>query len=367
MRNILFIIQKEFIQIFRNKVLMVMLFVIPFVQLLILPFAASFEIKNINLHIVDYSRSTYSQKLISKFSGSSFYNITDISSSYQKAENEIKSGKVNQIIVIPFDFEKNIVNSKKSKIQINTDAVNANAAGLMNAYSMSIIRDFNSNINIIDNKSKMPVNVEYSYWYNPELKYSTYMVPGILVLLITIIGIFLTTMNIVKEKETGTIEQINVTPIKKYEFIIGKLIPFWIIALFELALGLLIGRFVYSIHITGSVFLIFIVAGVYLFSVLGIGLFFSTTANTGQQAIFTAWFFVVVFILMSGLFTPIESMPVWAQRLNIINPVAYFIRINRMIILKGSEFKDIIKDFSALCVYAVLMLSLAVWRHRKVV
>ncbi|MCD6112098.1 MAG: ABC transporter permease, partial [Bacteroidales bacterium] len=246
MRNILFIIQKEFIQIFRNKVLMVMLFVIPFVQLLILPFAASFEIKNINLHIVDYSRSTYSQKLISKFSGSSFYNITDISSSYQKAENEIKSGKVNQIIVIPFDFEKNIVNSKKSKIQINTDAVNANAAGLMNAYSMSIIRDFNSNI--IDNKSKMPVNVEYSYWYNPELKYSTYMVPGILVLLITIIGIFLTTMNIVKEKETGTIEQINVTPIKKYEFIIGKLIPFWIIALFELALGLLIGRFVYSIH-----------------------------------------------------------------------------------------------------------------------
>lgn len=367
MRNILFIIQKEFLQIFRNKVMMVMLLVMPFIQLLILPFAATFEIKNINLHIVDYSRSTYSQKLISKFSGSSFYNIKNISSSYENAENEIKSGKVNQIILIPFDFENDIINNKNAKIQIINDAVNANVAGLMNAYSMSIIRDFNSNINNIDNSGQMPVNVEYSYWYNPELKYSSYMVPGILVLLITIIGIFLSTMNIVKEKEIGTIEQINVTPIKKHEFIIGKLIPYWLIALFELALGLLIARFVYSIHITGSVFLIFFIAGVYLLSVLGIGLFFSTTANTGQQAIFTAWFFMVVFMLMSGLFTPVESMPVWAQKLNIINPVAYFIRINRMVILKGSEFKDIIQDFSALCVYAVLMLSLAVWRHRKVV
>jgi ABC-2 type transport system permease protein len=173
-------------------------------------------------------------------------------------------------------------------------------------------------------------------------------------------------MNVVREKEMGTIEQFNVSPVKKYQFVIGKLVPFWFIALFELAFGLLLARIVFGIPIVGSLGLIFGVAAVYLLAVLGIGLFISTLVNTQQQAMFLAWFFAVVFIMMSGLFTPVDSMPQWAQNINIINPIAYFIKMMRMIMLKGSEFQDILKPFASVAVYAVISLTLAVWRYRKV-
>jgi ABC-2 type transport system permease protein len=173
-------------------------------------------------------------------------------------------------------------------------------------------------------------------------------------------------MNVVREKEMGTIEQINVSPVKKYQFVIGKLLPFWFIALFELGFGLTLARIVFDIPILGSLWLIYGVASVYLLAVLGIGLFISTIVNTQQQAMFLAWFFAVVFIMMSGLFTPVDSMPLWAQNINIINPIAYFIRIIRMIMLKGSEFQDILKPLTAIAIYAVISLTLAVWRYRKV-
>ena len=168
------------------------------------------------------------------------------------------------------------------------------------------------------------------------------------------------------EKGMGTIEQINVSPVKKYQFVIGKLLPFWFIALFELGFGLTLARVVFDIPILGSLWLIFGVASVYLLAVLGIGLFISTIVNTQQQAMFLAWFLVVVFVMMSGLFTPVDSMPEWAQNINIINPIAYFIRIIRMIMLKGSQFQDILKPFMAITIYAVTSLTLAVWRYRKV-
>jgi ABC-2 type transport system permease protein len=213
---------------------------------------------------------------------------------------------------------------------------------------------------------KPPFDIRYSYWFNPELDYKTYMVPGILVLLVTVIGMFLSAMNVVREKEMGTIEQINVSPVKKYQFVIGKLLPFWIIALFELGFGLTLARVMFGIPIIGSLWLIFGVASVYLLAVLGLGLLISTLVNTQQQAMFLAWFFAVVFIMMSGLFTPVDSMPQWAQQVNVINPIAYFIRMIRMIMLKGSEFQDILKPFISVAVYAVISLSLAVWRYRKV-
>jgi len=192
------------------------------------------------------------------------------------------------------------------------------------------------------------------------------MVPGILVLLVTMIGIFLAGMNIVREKEIGTIEQINITPIKKYQFITGKLLPFWIIGQFELALGLTIGKLLFGIPILGNLAVIFLFSSVYLLVILGIGLLISTLNNTQQQAMFISWFFMVIFILMSGLFTPVESMPVWAQKLNIVNPVSYFIQVVRMVILKGSGLIDIWRQFLSISVYAVLILSFAVWRYRKV-
>jgi ABC-2 type transport system permease protein len=192
-------------------------------------------------------------------------------------------------------------------------------------------------------------------------------VPGVLVLLVTIIGFILSGLNIVREKEIGTIEQINVTPIRKYQFIIGKLTPFWIIALFELAFGLTVGKLLFDIPIVGSLGLVFLVASVYLLVILGMGLFASTLANTQQQAMLISFFFMMIFILMSGLFTSIDSMPDWAQAIDRFNPVAYFIRMIRMILLKGSGFSEISSDLGALAVLAAGMLSLAVWRYRKTV
>jgi ABC-2 type transport system permease protein len=210
------------------------------------------------------------------------------------------------------------------------------------------------------------IKVTSNYWYNPKLNYKTYMVPGILVLLVTIIGLLLSGMNVVREKEIGTIEQINVTPVRKLQFIAGKLIPFWILALLELVVGLTLGKLMFNIPIIGSLWLIFLSAGVYLMVILGFGLIVSTVTNTQQQAMLVSFFFMVIFILMSGLFTAIESMPVWAQWLDRLNPIAYFIGIMRMVMLKGSTFHDIRISFYSLVVYALASISLAVWRYRKV-
>ena len=345
------------------------IFVIPVVQLLVLAFAVTFEIKNINLVIVDQDHSVASRQLVSKFSAPPFYNIKAYADSYLQAEEQLKTGKAHQILIIPDRFENDLQKESKASVQLITNAIDGSAAAIMNAYGNSIIMDYNRDI-LVDLSGgidiKPPFDIRYSYWFNPELDYKTYMVPGILVLLVTIIGMFLSSMNVVREKEMGTIEQINVSPVKKYQFVIGKLLPFWFIALFELGFGLTLARIVFGIPIVGSLWLIFGVASVYLLATLGIGLLISTMVNTQQQAMFLAWFFAVVFIMMSGLFTPVDSMPEWAQNINIINPIAYFIRIIRMVMLKGSQFQDILKPFMAIAIYAVISLTLAVWRYRKV-
>jgi len=181
------------------------------------------------------------------------------------------------------------------------------------------------------------------------------------------IGAFLSAMNVVREKEIGTIEQLNVTPIKKYQFVIGKLLPFWIIALFELALGLLVAELFYDIPFLGPIWVIFLFAGIYLLLVLGMGLFISTTTDTQQQAMFVSWFFLVVFLLMSGLFTPIENMPDWAQTITLVNPVRYFIEVVRMVMLKGAGLVEIRYHIFTLLAFALAINGLAVWRYRKTV
>ncbi len=368
MRTILFILQKEFLQIFRNRMMLPIIFVIPVIQLLILSYAATYEMKNIRISIVDLDQSVFSRELTAKFKSSPFYTIADYSFSYEQSLKGIENGKADLIMEIPSGFEENLINEKKQKVSLVIDAINGSAANLINAYTLAIVNDFNKNLvtEITGKKIKEPINVEYSYWFNPQLDYITYMVPGILVLLVTIIGIFLSGMNVVREKEIGTIEQLNVTPIKKYQFIIGKLLPFWIIALVELAIGLIIAKLVFNIPIVGSIALIFFVAAVYLLAILALGMLISTVSNTMQQSMFLSWFFMVIFILMSGLFTSVDSMPEWAKLINIINPIAYFIEIIRMIMLKGSTFDNITRQFTALVIYSFVALALAVWRYRKV-
>ena len=372
MRRILFIIQKEFIQIFRDRTMLPIIFIMPIIQMVVLVYAATLEMKKIDMVVVDQDLSSTSRRLISKFDGSPFFQVNGSTFSIREAENEITTDRADIVIVIPPDFEKKLFKENKSKLQLQINAINATVAGLTNAYASSVIADFNrniitENINYIQPSPSKSISINTSYWYNPELNYKIYMLPGILVILITIIGMFLAALNIVREKEMGTIEQINVTPILKYQFIFGKLFPFWVIAMFELAFGLTIGKILFDIPMVGSLWLLFGFTAVYLIVALGLGLFVSTLSDTQQQVMFLMFFFMLTFVLLSGIFTPVESMPEWAQWVNKINPYAYFMRVIRMILLKGSGFWDISKEFFSLLIYGTVILSLAVWRYRKTV
>ncbi|HRX32478.1 MAG TPA: ABC transporter permease [Tenuifilaceae bacterium] len=368
MRTILFLLQKEFIQIFRNKSMLPIIFLLPIIQLLILANAATQEMKNINLAVVDFDNSTYSQRLINAFYHSSFYTIIPTPQSENKAIDLVHNGNADAVLVINHGFEKNLVKGEKVSVQLLVNSINGTAASLINGYTSSIIQS-NAQLFGAGNVEigMLPVHTDSRFWYNPDLNYKLYMVPGILVILVTIIGMFLTALNIVREKELGTIEQINVTPIKKYQFIVGKLLPFWIIALFELAFGLIIARLVFNLTILGSIPLLFTFAAVYLLVALSFGLILSTSSSNQQQVMFLTFFFMIVFIMMSGLFTPTESMPKWANYFNTINPLYYFMRVNRMIILKGSGFRDIFPEFISMSVLAIVTMFFAVNRYKKTV
>ena len=371
MRTIIFILQKEFIQIFRDKTMLPMIILVPVIQMLILVNAATFELRNISMVVVNQDMSAISRDLISGFEGSKFFNVV-YEFSVDKAHESLLDNSADVILVIPTDFERNLIREKSASVQVLINAIDGMAAGLINVYTGNIINDFQQDLLIqwMDMKTRssvLPIEISHQFWYNPNLTYSIYMLPGILVILVTIIGMFLTAINIVREKEKGTIEQINVTPIVKYQFIIGKLIPFLIIALFELAFGLLIGRIFFGLPMLGSLWLLFLVAFVFLLVALGLGLLLSAISSTQQQVMFTIFFFLLMFILMSGIFTPVESMPHWAQKLNIINPFKYFMQAIRMILLKGSGIRDILSELISLSIYAVIALSFAVWRYRKTV
>jgi drug efflux transport system permease protein len=371
MRTIIYLLQKEFLQIFRNRIMLPIIFLVPVIQLIVLANAATLEMKDIDVIVVDQDLSTSSRKLINKFEGSPFFVIKDYEFTVDKATEQLIKNDDELILVIPKGFETNLVREGSTELQLIINSINSTVAGLTNFYSKSVIMDFNKNIitdffGVSKGMAIQTFNISYSFWFNPELNYKTYMVPGILVILVTVIGMFLTALNLVREKEMGTIEQINVTPIKKYQFIIGKLIPFWIIALFDLALGLLIGKLLFDIPIVGSLFVLFGFASIYLLLALGIGLLISTISNSQQQVMFVSFFFLLTFVLMSGIFTPAESMSNWAQLINTINPLAYFMRVMRMILLKGSEFIHIIKELIYLLIYGITILSLAIWSYRKV-
>ena len=369
MKILFYILQKEFTQIFRNKSMLPIIFVMPMVQMLVLVFAATFEIKQLDISVVDNDHSPASRQLIHQVMGNKLFHVDYSPNSAKEAELLIQATKTDLALVIPKDFDKKLTLHEGADVQILVDAINGNAAQLGSAYLSNIITDFARQIRVkeavVSSVQPASINVTPSFWYNAELNYKFYMAPGILVILITIVGMLLGSMNLVREKELRTIEQINVTPIKKWQFIAGKLLPFLVIGLFDLAFGLTLAKLVFSIPIRGSLPLLFFLASIYLVLVLSAGLFISTISETQQQATFSVYFFMMVFLLMSGLFTPVESMPLWAQRLDYINPLYYFVKIMRGVILKGAGLADVFREFVALVVYASIMFSLAIMRYRK--
>lgn len=369
MRVLAYLIQKEFLQIFRNRSMLPIIVFLPIVQLLILANAATFDIRNIKLAVLDHDHSSTSRALRGHFEASPEFEVGAPMMSEAAANEALRSGHADIVLVIPAHFERAMARHETPTVQVLVDAIDGAAAGVITSYVVSILAAFNAETQprwiTVPTQRPEFLRVNTRFWFNPELRYTTYMVPGILALLVTIVAMFLAGMNIVRERELGTIEQINVTPIRRWQFIVGKLLPFWFLGLFELAFGLLIARVVFHIIPLGSLLLLFAFAAIYLSVVLGIGLFISSLSETQQQAMFIAWFFMVIFILMSGLFTPIESMPVWAQRITLLNPVAYFVKVMRLVMLKGAGFREVWQYFAALSAFSLGINTLAVRSYRK--
>ncbi len=274
------------------------------------------------------------------------------------------------ILEIPQGFEKNLIREGEQKMFIAVNAINGVKANLGGSYLSSIIKNFNSDIRLdLTPVSRLALNptieIASSNWFNSSLNYRVFMVPGILAVLVTMVGGFLSALNIVKEKEVGTIEQINVTPIKKHHFILGKLIPFWVLGNVVFTIGLSISCLLYGIEPAGSLFVLYGFISVYLLSVLGLGLLISTFCETQQQAMFIMFFFMMLFILLGGLFTSIDSMPEWAKMISRLNPVSYLIDVMRMVMLKGSGLNDIAGHLAIISLFAIVLNTWAVLNYKK--
>ena len=370
MRNLTFLLQKEFRQIFRNPTILRMILMMPIIQLIVIPLAADYEIKQISISVVDRDHSPYSSKLVHKLTASGYFKLVEYTGSYNQAAKTVGTGQSDLILTIPPHFERDLIKFNKAKLHLAADAVNGVRAGLGTAYAAQMIGDFNREIReewlLLPKFNEIPqIDITSANWFNPHFDYHLFMVPGILAILVTMVGAFLTALNIVAEKEVGTIEQINVTPLKKHEFILGKLIPFWVLGMVSITLGMIFAFLIFGILPVGSYLTIYAFSAIYLLGILGIGLLISTFADTQQQATLFSFFCMMVFILLGGLYTPIESMPDWAQWITRLNPPAYFIKVIRAVFIKGSRFADLLPEFLAMIGFAIGFNLLAIFNYRK--
>ena len=367
-----FLIEKEFKQIRRNSFLPKMILAMPLMMMLVFPWAANQEIKNVRLSVVDNDRSTCSERLVNKTVSSGYFKLADVSATNDMALKSIESGKADIILEIESDFERNMNNGEAGRVMISANSVNGMKGGLGSSYLSSILADYSGELTdeyggpySVATPEIPSFGVEPQYRFNPHLDYKVFMVPALMVMLLTMLCGFLPALNIVGEKESGTIEQMNVTPVKKPVFVLAKLIPYWVIGFVVLIICMGLGAAVYGIYPVGSLPTLFLFASVYILVVSGMGLVISNYSDTMQQAMFVMFFFMMILLLMSGLFTPVASMPRWAQIITTVNPLKYFIQVMRLVYLKGSGFAQMIPQFSALCGFALVLNTWAVLSYKK--
>ncbi|MDX9791804.1 MAG: ABC transporter permease [Candidatus Kapabacteria bacterium] len=365
-----YLIEKEFKQFFRNMFLPRLVIMLPFFATLIFPLVANYDLNNINVSIIDNDKSTFSAGLIKKIEASIYCNISNVSQNYKSALASIESMDSDIILEIPQNFEKNLINEKYSQVMISANTVNGIKGGLGSSYISMIASDFSQDIQSKIHLKPSEVTMQDiiiipNYRYNPELIYRVYMIPAIMVMILALVCGFLPAINIVGEKENGTIEQMNVTPVSKFHFILAKLIPYWIVGYIVLSISFLSAWVFYGFLPAGSFFTLYFFSTLFVFAISGFGLVISNYARTIQQAIFMIFFFVITFIFMSGLYTPISGMPDWAKIVSNLSPLKYIIRVFRDVYLKGSNLSDLTFQLTALIGFAIFFNSWAIFSYRK--
>lgn len=376
MKTIKFLIEKEFKQMFRNPLIPRMIVMYPIMVLLVFPWAVSFEVKNIKIDVVDHGKSVYSKRLTDKIAASKYFILNDTPPDYQTAMQNMENGYTDMILEIPTTFDKDIVKSSNSKVGVAVNSVNGTQGLLGSNYIMQIVNDFSSElrdelITTVPPKSRvsimnMPqIDIIPHFKYNPGLDYKNFMIPGFMVLLLTLICGILPALNIVMEKENGTINQINVTPVNRIVFILAKLIPFWIVGLVVMFISVSAAFLLYGLWPTGSIIAVLISAIVFIFSISGLGLIISNYSETLQQASFLVMFFILILILLGGMFTPVSSMPSWAQAIAAINQFSYLTKTFRMLYLNGSTLSDVSGNLYAMIIIAIVLNGWAVLSYKK--
>ncbi|HEU4721154.1 MAG TPA: ABC transporter permease [Gemmatimonadaceae bacterium] len=375
MRTLRFLLRKEYLQIFRDKLMVAQMLLLPCIQLALLANAATFEIRSARLVVVDEDRSTTSRGLVDRLRAGGRFDVVRTVGSAARADEAMMRREAAVILHVPRDFERDLIRTRSAPVQLVLNAEDGAAAGVTLSYAQRIVAEYASDLAVTlrlatqAGDGPVPglgrIDVRSRGWYNPELDYRFYMVPGILVQLVTMVGTLLTALNIVREKELGTLEQLNVTPVTRSQFIAAKLIPLWSLGLVALTIGMLVAHLAFHVPMRGSVLLVFGTASIYLLAALGVGLLVSTMVNTQQQAMFVSFFILLVYLLMSGLFTPVRSMPTWAQWLAQANPVMHFIEIMRAVMLRGAGLAEIARSLAVLTVLAVVMFSLSMRQYAK--
>ena len=409
MRTILILIKKEFLQVFRNPLLLSILVVAPMVEFMIFPFCADYEIKVLNIAFIDNDRSQISKDIIHSFNSSDIFVSKGLLTSKKEADEKMKHDKIDLLVEFPSHFEESLYKNEPTVIAVTANAINSVKAGIGTGYVQEIIggymQDFaaahtpsnmsaamaqqatmpsrSTSLSSEENETRksnsttvmpvqtvappMPIRINISniYWYNEQMNYKNLIVPGILVILVTLIGCYVTALNLVREKEIGTIEQVNVTPIRRWQFLLGKMIPFWLLGMAEFGAGLIIMKFVFGISVQGSLPLLLGITAIYLLVMLGLGFFISSVSENQLQSMFIVLFLFIVFVLLSGLFTPTEGMPEWAHKINYLNPMSFFMNVIKKVVLKGSEVESVQSEFIVLSVMAVLINTGAVLSYKE--
>lgn len=365
MRTFKVLLQKEFLQICRNPFLPRLIIAFPVMIMMIMPMIMTMDVRNINVAVVDSDRSTVSRRIALHIGASEYFSLTEISSEFDSAIKNLEAGTVDVIVQIPDNFERDLTVAVPRHISITANAVNATKGSMGMQYLVQTIAHTISEIKNEKSPTEISELITVQNRFNPTLNYRHYMIPALMIMLFILICGFLPALSIVGEKESGTIEQINVTPVGRLTFTLAKLLPYWLIGMFVLSVAMCVAWLVYGLVPTGTIGVVYLGAMLFILTISGLSLTIANFSETMQQTMFVMFFFVMIFMLMSGILTPIDSMPEWAQKLTVVLPPRYFVEILRSVYLKGTTLVELHTNFIALAVFALLFNSLAAVTYKK--
>ena len=355
-----YLIQKEFLQIRRNAFLPRLIVIFPIMMICVMPWVMNQEVKNIRVDVVDNDRSTLSRQLVHSIEASNYFIFNGQKPTYRAALKDIEAMDADVVLVIPLYYSRDLTQGRRPQVLIAANAVNGTKGSMGSAYLSQIVT-----AHVEPSVAAMQAKLSTLFLYNKHLNYKVFMIPALFAMVMMLMCGFLPTLNIVGEKEAGTIESVNVTPVPKWAFILAKLIPYWLVARFVIVVNILLSWLIYGITCAGPLWLVFVLAMLLALFWSSFGLIISNYSDTMQQAVFVMWFFVVCMLLLSGLFTPVRSMPHLAYLTTYVNPMHYFVDGIRTVFVRGGDFHSIAHQLLALLVIASLMAVWAIKSYRK--